>query len=147
MRALGPALTAEESAALIEACRSLLGVRFRHQGRNPAIGVDCIGMLGWGVRQIGRCFQDVRGYGNEPHKNGLRQGLVTNLGEPIPRASMRAGDIPLMRLGGEPRHVGLITNHPDGGLALLHVHSELKFVSEHVIGTRFMSCIVEVFRP
>lgn len=149
MRALGEPLTAEESAALIAACRSFMGVRFRHQGRNPEIGLDCAGMLGAGLRKIGRTFLDVKGYGREPHKNGLRAALVSNLGPPIAMADMRPGDVPLMRFDGEPRHVGVLTDL-GGRLGLIHVHSENKRVQEHGIGhagDRWFDCIVEIWRP
>jgi cell wall-associated NlpC family hydrolase len=147
MRAIGDPLTAEESAALVEACRSLVGrVRFRHQGRNPAIGLDCAGMVGWGLWQIGRSFFDLKGYGREPHKNGLRQAMETNFGPCVPKASMQAGDVPLMRFAGDPRHVGIVTTLPDGRTGLIHVHSEMKYVAEHGLDG-YWGDIVAVFRP
>lgn len=147
MRAIGPPVTAEESAALIEACRSLVGrVYFRHQRRDPAIGLDCAGLLVWALRHIGRTPIDLKGYGREPHKNGLRQCMEANLGPPVPRESMRAGDVPLMRFKGDPRHVGLITTLPDGRMGLIHVHSEMKYVAEHGLAG-YWGDIVAVFRP
>src|SRR5690606_33015108 len=107
-RVIGAPLTAEESAALVAACRSLVGhVRFRHQGRNPEIGLDCAGMLVWALRKISRPVEDLRAYGREPHKDGLRQCLIRNLGRPLPKSGMQAGDIALMRFDCDPRHVGL----------------------------------------
>lgn len=148
MRAIGPPLTAEESAALIEACRSLVGrVRFRHQGRNPDIGLDCAGMVGWGLWQIGRSFVDIKGYGREPHKNGLRAALETNLGHCVPVESMSAGDVPLMRFDGDPRHVGLLTTLPDGRMGMIHVHAHNKIVAEHGLDHYWRGNIVAVWRP
>lgn len=147
MRAIGEPLTAEESAAFVAVCRSFMGVPFLHQGRNPEIGLDCAGMLQTGMRRIGRQVQDLTNYGREPHKDGLRNMLIANLGQPVPKASMRAGDIVLIRFHGAPRHVGLITQLADGRFGLLHVHSEMKFVAEHGIGERFGRLIVEVYRP
>lgn len=140
-------LTAEESAALIDACRSFIGVKFRHMGRKPHIGLDCAGMVCAGLTVIGREFKDIKAYGREPHKDGLRQVLIDNFGTPVLRGEMRAGDIPLMRFEGQPRHVGLLTNHPSGGLSLLHVHAHNKFVSEHSINDYWHGCIVAVWRP
>lgn len=76
--------------------------------------------------------------------------LVANLGAPVPKASMRPGDIPLMRFNGDPRHVGLLTPLTDGRTGLLHVHSEIKCVAEHGLGgpgDRWFECVVEVWRP
>jgi cell wall-associated NlpC family hydrolase len=148
MRAIGPPLTAEESAAFIAAARACKGVRFRHQGRNPKIGLDCAGLPQYAMSTLGRGVFDLKAYGREPHKNGLRMAMVENFGAPVPRESMRAGDVVLMRFEGhaEPRHVAILTDHPEG-LGCLHVHSEMKFVSEHKLDARWAGFITEVFRP
>lgn len=148
MRTIGPPLTAEESAALVAHCRSLVGrVRFRHMGRKPHIGLDCAGLLFWGMAQIGRPTFDLKAYGREPHKDGLRANLIRNLGPALPASEMQAGDIPLMRFDGEPRHVGLLTTLPDGRMGLIHVHAHNKVVAEHGLDDYWRGNIVEVFRP
>jgi len=147
MRTIGSPLTAEESAALADACRSLVNrVKFRHKGRNPKIGLDCAGLLFWGMAQIGRPTNDLPAYGREPHKDGLRENLIRNLGPELPPDQIRAGDVILMRFQGEPRHVGLVTQLPDGRLGLLHVHAENKVVSEHGLAG-YHADIVAVWRP
>lgn len=146
MRAIGPPLTAEESAAFIAACRSFMGVRFRHQGINPKIGIDCRGMLIAGLILIGRPYQDRKGYGREPHKNGMRNGLIENLGNPLPLSERQPGDVVLMSLGGQPRHVGLFTWLPDNRFGLLHTHAEMKYVAEHG-ADGYHADYIEIFRP
>lgn len=147
MRAIGEPLTAEESAAFIAAARSLVGkVKFRHQGRNPATGLDCAGLPQWAMTQIGRPVWDLTAYGREPHKDGLKGAMVRNLGASVPRESMRGGDVVLMRFKGAPRHVAIVTQLPDGRLGLLHVHAENKIVSEHGLDG-YWAEIVAVFRP
>ncbi len=149
MRAIGEPLTADESAALIAACRSFMHVPFRHQGRNPAIGLDCAGMVAAALKVIGRPIADLKGYGREPHKNGLRDMLVANLGPALSKAEMQPGDVALVKFDGDPRHVALVTDI-GGRLGMIHVHSENKRVQEHgigVAGDRWFDCIVEVFRP
>lgn len=147
MRTIGEPLTAEESAAFIAAGRSLVNrVRFRHQGRDPKTGLDCAGLVKWMLQQIGRAVFDLLGYGRDPHKKGLYTALVHNLGNPIQPESMRAGDVILMRFRGAPRHVGIVTQLPDGRLGLLHVHAENKVVSEHGLDG-YHADIVSVFRP
>lgn len=97
--------------------------------------------------KIGRTvFKDVRGYGREPHKNGLRNALIENFGLPLPVSERKPGDIVLMRLGGEPRHVGLFTRLADGRLGLLHTHAEMKYVAEHG-ADGYYADYIEVFRP
>lgn len=147
-RVIGPPLTPEESAQMIAHARSLIGrVRFRHMGRNPAIGLDCAGLLFWIVGKIGRPTADLPAYGREPHKDGLRQNLIRNLGAPLPAAQMRVGDMPLMRFDGDPRHVGILADYPGGGLSLIHVHAHNKVVAEHRLDDYWRGNIVEVYRP
>jgi len=147
MRTIGEPLTAEESAAFIAAARSLVNrVKFRHQGRNPKTGLDCAGLPQWAMTQIGRPVWDLPAYGTEPHKDGLYGAMVQNLGAPVPLESMQAGDVILMRFHGAPRHVGIVTDLPDGRLGLLHVHAENKVVSEHGLAG-YHADIVGVWRP
>lgn len=145
-RAIGPPLTAEESAAFIAAARTCMGVRFRHQGRKPKTGLDCAGLPQWAMTQIGRPVWDLTAYGTEPHKDGLLGAMVRNMGEPVPLESMQAGDVVLMRFRGAPRHVGIVTQLADGRLGLLHVHAENKYVAEHGLAG-YHGEIVAVFRP
>jgi cell wall-associated NlpC family hydrolase len=149
MRAIGPPLTTEESEAFIAALRGCIGVRFWHQGRDPAIGLDCAGLPQWAMKSIGRPVFDLPAYGREPHKDGLRRALLSNFGPPVPRDSMRAGDVVLMRftVHSAPRHIGVITDYPEGGFAIIHSHEDQKMVKEHRIDARRMAFIVEVYRP
>lgn len=148
MRALGAPFTPEETAAFIAAARSCVNrVKFRHMGRDPKTGMDCAGLPQWCAKQVGRPVWDIPAYGTEPHKDGLRDALVRNLGNPIPISQMRAGDVPLMRFDGEPKHVGILFDHPDGVHGLIHTYGTIKKVTEHILNPFWRSMIVEVWRP
>lgn len=92
---------------IIQTARELLGVRFLHQGRNPATGLDCVGLLIVLAQRLGYPHQDVQGYRRTPSADTIRQMLLTNCDE-IPLVDVKDGDIYLMRLGGiKPRHVSI----------------------------------------
>ncbi len=148
MRAIGPPLSEQERLAFIAEARTYVSqsVRFRHQGRSRR-GVDCAGLLLVSMTAIGRPITDLDAYGREPMGDGLRGMMVANLGEPVPRDSMRPGDMVLMRFQGEPKHVGLIGDHPHGGLSLIHTFAQVKKVVEHRIDAEWDSYIIEVWRP
>lgn len=40
-------------AAIAAAARALVGVPFRLQGRDPALGLDCVGLVGAAMRAAG----------------------------------------------------------------------------------------------
>lgn len=47
--------------AFVAAARSMLGVKWRHQGRQPW-AVDCLGLIVLAMRAAGREVQDREGY-------------------------------------------------------------------------------------
>lgn len=148
MRAIGPPLSAAETAAFIAEARTYLDppVRFRHQGRSHR-GVDCAGLLLASMAAIGRPIADLSAYGREPLGDGLRGMLVANLGESVPKAEMRPGDVVLMRFRGEPSHVALLGDYPYGGCSLIHAYAMAKKVVEHRLDDEWAGYIVEVWRP
>lgn len=50
------------NAALAQAAESLLGVPFRLHGRDPAIGLDCVGLVGEAMRRSGHAPVLPQGY-------------------------------------------------------------------------------------
>lgn len=145
-RALGKQLTVKEREAFIAAARGYLGTRFRHQGRSKR-GVDCAGLIVVSLEAIGRQYSDVPAYSREPRKQGLRAALVANLGQPVDIAKMRSGDVALMAFRGEPSHVGIVTDYPAGGFALLHTFAQMRKVVEHRMDGQWLGYITEVWRP
>lgn len=133
------------SAALFVAeARKLKGARWRHRGRTPW-AVDCIGLVAVAGAKSGLQAADVRGYGREPWDDQLRAGMRERFGEPV--EDRQAGDIALIRwANGEPSHLAVIADHPDGGLSLIHAHNLNGVVEVSLVG-KLAACIVEVYRP
>lgn len=149
MRFLGEALTDEERAGYIAAARTLRDARtrFRHQGRN-ALGVDCAGLLVYGMAAVGRTLKDADGYGRLPYKERLEGLLRENFGEPLElTAPLEEGDVVLLKMVGDPSHVGIITRYPSGGYAILHSYAQQKMVVEHRMNDEWLNYIYRAFRP
>jgi hypothetical protein len=170
MRVIGEPLTALERAAFLRCVRSYINVPFGHQGRKPW-KLDCAGLLlvsmqgfarnvpftddrvGAFVREWGgRPTVDLEAYGRTPFKDGLQRVLEDNAG-PAVEGPPVAGDVVLMRFRGDPQHVGVITNHPEGGLRLVHTDSavagyaSLGRVTEHRFDAKWSSHVFAVHRP
>lgn len=167
MRAIGAPLTDEERSAFVRCVRSFVNVPFRHQGRKPW-KLDCVGaaevaMQGWKrnlpwtedkigsfVREwTGRPTDGMDGYGILPFQKQLERVLRRNLGDPV-QDSPQAADVVLMRFRGEqgdPQHVGVVGNHPDGGLMLIHSDSAIARVTEHALRGAWLRSVCEVYRP
>jgi len=132
---------------VVEEARKLVGVKWRHQGRKPW-AVDCAGLVVLSFAAAG--WPDASAaparYGREPWDDMLRKTLVGYFGAPTP-GPLQQGDVPLYRWGKlEPSHVGIIANHPNGGLSLIH-SSNLCGVVEVGLYGEFEDCIIEVYRP
>ncbi len=146
MRTIGPAFTPEETQAFVAGCLSHVGKPFRHMGRGPS-SFDCAGLALYELARLGRPIFDLDAYGREPFRDGLREAIRTNLGDSLPAAQNRAGDVVLMRFDGEPRHVGVLGDHPQGGLMLIHTYSRVRKVVAHRLDERWASYIIEAYRP
>jgi hypothetical protein len=91
---------------------------------------------------------DATGYGRLPYAQTLEKMLRANLGDPVPREQMRAGDIAVMQWGrADPSHVGLVSDYPYGGLALIHAYIHNRKVIEHRIDAKWLDSIVQVYSP
>lgn len=132
--------------AFVAAARGLKGAKWRHQGRKPW-AVDCIGLIVLAGKNAGVDFGDEKGYGREPWDDRLRKGCRQRWGTPVHVSLARAGDVAIIRWRKEePSHLGIVADHPEGGLSLIHAHN-IHGVIEQRIADRVQSSIVEVYRP
>lgn len=108
------------SSAVVARARACVGARFRAQGRDPATGLDCLGLV---LRALGWT-------GPEPDyvlgAAGLRDRLGAALGE---RGTIVAdpgpGDVTLFLIASAGPHLGVET-----GAGLVHAHAGLRRVVE-----------------
>lgn len=124
---------------LIEAARTFLGVPFRHQGRD-ILGIDCAGLVIASYRLCGTMLPDVKGYGREPWKDGLRAAVELGLGQPI-QAERQPGDVLLFRVRREPQHVAIVTDR-----GMIHAYADVGRVVETSLDTRWIDRIVGHYR-
>lgn len=130
----------------VKAARALRGARWRHRGR-ARWAVDCIGLIVLAGEDAGMRLNDQVGYGREPWDDQLRRACIAHWGYPLSAEHAQPGDVALIRWGtGEPSHLAIIGNHPDGGLTLIHAHT-LHGVIEQSLADRFVQVVVEVYRP
>lgn len=148
MRAIGLPLTDDERVRWIAAARSMLGVKWRHQGRNPMRGVDCAGLLVCAMGMVPRPVADVDAYGREPYRSTLEGVLREGFGDPLPPSEMRVGDAVLLKFrSNEPSHVGILGDYLYGGFSLIHAYAKVREVVEHRLDDAWAGYVTEVYRP
>ena len=148
MRLVTP-LTDAERVGFIASARNLVGVPFRHRGRSRR-GIDCVGEVALALSAVGRTAEDRRSYGRNPANDGLREVCEAHFGAPV--RDMQAGDVPLFAWwddtrNRDPNHVGILFDHPNGGLALVHALAQNKRVIAHRLDDFALARIVAVYRP
>jgi len=139
----------------VSVARQFLGVPFKHQGRNPELGIDCVGLGVLYLRALGVHIRDRTDYGRDPDGT-LRATLCRALGQPVaegPGSWQRAqpGDVLSIRfasLGHVPeRHVA-IASEMYGQPALIHADNSptIKKVCEHLMDERWKARVIGVWR-
>lgn len=137
---------------LVTAARRYLGVRFCHRGRRER-ALDCAGLAWIAYRDCGVSLPDFLHYPKEPsaHGPGLTAYVSNALGEPVAVApvdvsQLQVGDVLVMRFEVEPHHVGIVTDYPFGGFALIHACGHNNKVVEHRLAPDHVARITHVFR-
>lgn len=142
------------AADRLAVARSFLGVPFLHQGRNPEVGVDCVGLGVLYLRELGIDVRDRTAYDRNPDGT-LRAELTRVMGAPIAEGPgcwehARPGDVLSIRFANlsrvPERHVA-IASELYGQPAMIHADSSQKRVVEHPMDARWQRRVIGVWRP
>lgn len=117
-------------ADLARAAATLVGTPWRLHGRDPATGIDCIGLLDVVLAQIGRPVALPTGYRLRLHR--LEDWLPDpgRLGFAVAKGAVSPGDVVLLRPGPAQVHLAIAT----GPAMWVHAHAGLrKVVSQPVL--------------
>jgi hypothetical protein len=106
-----------------ERARALIGCRFRAQGRNPALGLDCVGLAlrAFGLADdIARFNYRIRG----DHRSELVEAIAPYFRR-VSKRQTRVGDLLLLRVAGDQLHLAVKT-----GAGFVHADARLRKVVE-----------------
>lgn len=119
------------------AARKYLDVKFHHQGRQPW-ALDCLGLCVVAARDIGREFDDAKGYSKTP--DGVT--LKSEMDRQLTRVNRKPqpNDILLMRFQKNPQHVAIVTDE-----GIIHSYEGVGKVVEHGLDERWRKRIVAVY--
>lgn len=127
------------SARAVAAARACLGTPFHHQGRQPGVGLDCLGLVVVALRGAGFEVHDRTDYGLHPDGRSLVAALRDHGFRPS--ASLRAGCVLLFRYDGQPQHAAMAT----GPQTLIHSFAPAGRVVETEFGPYWRRRLVGVF--
>lgn len=129
------------------AARRYLGVPFLHQGRDPSIGIDCVGLLVAAARDCGLqelAAHDFASYGRDPSNGELEARLRAAFGGPVSCCPL-PGDVVSVDFKGQTRHVGVIGADGDR-LTLIHTYKAPAKVIEHGLDDKWRKRITGIYR-
>lgn len=136
---LAPDRRAELHRRIIELARSTLGTPFRHQGRQPGVGLDCVGLVLWVGHRLGLTQFDLAAYSRFPRE---RQ-LLVHASEAgfVEAARPFKGCVLCLRLLELPQHLGIMTER-----GMIHACQSAGRVVEHRLDCSWRDRIVAVLR-
>ena len=138
---------------IVEQARGLLGVKFHHQGRSRATGVDCLGLLVLVAQALQLTFEgaplharDRTDYGHNPDVGYLRSALERYLTK-VDADAMQPGDVGLFLVDKRPQHLAIISDYPVGGeYGMIHAYAPLRKVVEHRMDEAWRERLVAIYR-
>jgi cell wall-associated NlpC family hydrolase len=138
---------------IVTEARKWLGVKFHHQGRTRAAGVECLGLLvavsqALGLERNGLPVArfDRRDYGPNPDPQKLVQYLEEALTRIAPE-EIRAGDVGVFTIETRPQHLAIVSDYPvSGELGMIHAYAPARKVVEHRLDESWRARMVAAFR-
>jgi len=113
----------ERGREIAARARSLVGVRFRPQGRDPKLGLDCVGLAALSAEVPAEKVR--RDYALRGQRLAEIEHELCALGlEPVP-GQPQAGDVLVLEAGPGQLHMGILTEH-----GLVHADAGLRMVVE-----------------
>ena len=113
---------------IVAAARSWIGVRWQHQGRSRAGGIDCVGLLVVVAHSLGIAITDSAGYRRRQDGRQLLFQLECQLDKKFV-TDWKEGDIAVFEESAFPIHVGFLAGQVGAG-TVIHAHARRRQVIE-----------------
>lgn len=127
------------SSAVVAAARGAIGVRFRLHGRDPAYGLDCVGLAALAIGAGGGQTLIPTGYALRSGDSDAAAAMIEGAGliradhcqpstQPSTQVASQPGDLLLCRAGPGQLHLVIDSGAPGGGF--IHADAQLRRVVE-----------------
>lgn len=127
---------------IVAAARTLIGVRYRHQGRSVD-GLDCLGLVVLVAQSCRHSKVDYRDYGRQAVDDTMVRLCSQHL-ESIAIEDIQPGDVLVMRFENQ-RHMAIVTDYPES-LGMIHAYAGNRKVVEHRLDDAWKARIMRAYR-
>ena len=128
---------------VVEQARSLIGIKWRHQGRNEN-GIDCIGTVLVTAWKLGIEMRDSEAYSRFYIPEMLIKAALERGFRPIPKPEMQIGDVLYIKVGRTPTHVAILSSFLPK--MIIHALEPAQRVREQIMSPQLEARISHVFR-
>jgi len=119
--------------------RSCVGSPFRHQGRNPAFGLDCVGLIVYVAKSVGLIPFDPLDYKRIPVKSAISSHAHI-AGFPLrSKSDISPGNIVILKFGKYLEHAAILSDR-----GIIHACEKYGRVVEHGLNDEWRSRIISV---
>lgn len=128
------------------AARKYVGTTFLHQGRDPSVGVDCVGLASVLLKECGLhelASHDLTTYASNPNGGELERRMQAAFGAPV--KELAPGCLVTIQFYGPTRHVAIVGEY-NGRLTLIHAYGRPPRVIEHGIDDKWRRRITGIYR-
>jgi len=126
---------------IIITVRKYLNTPFRHQGRDPGKGLDCVGILICASKELGITDFDYKNYTMRPDTKVMMK-YMSQFADRIPIKEAKAGDIYQLHFTDEPTHYAVITSDN----TILHAYLRAGKCVEHSMNDHWKRRITYAWR-
>ncbi len=126
---------------IVTRARFCIGTPFRHQGRIPGKGLDCVGVIACVGHELGLFDYDFAGYGRLPKKGELERHINAAGFREISFEEAHPGDVLLIRFRKLPQHTAIVTDR-----GMLHAYIRAFGVVEHGVTAYWRQRIIAAYQ-
>lgn len=127
-------------SSVVREARKHIGIKFRHQGRNPATGLDCIGLAVRVLTDLGLPVSDITNYDRDPNPAMMGAAIEPYL-LAVDTNEITPGCILWMKFVREPMHIAIVTD-----IGMIHAYGTIGRVVEHSIDSKWKKRIHRAYR-
>lgn len=133
------------SDAIVEIAKGLVGVRYRHQGRN-SYGLDCAGLIIVIAHLLDLTDKDTQAYGRRPNAQEFTAFMIEAGCKQLPYGKHEHGDIIRLNSAGWPVHLGIYEIDDRGQEWYVHAYAPHKKVTRDPLTRAAKANISSVWR-